>query len=197
MAIEYEVKFKMDAEHFSTFCEEIPGPETHYDMETTWFDTPSGALTARHYTLRQRLENGKSVFTLKTPYKYYMARREYVSKQKTLEKALPVLCRQSKLEELPALLAEGLVPICGARFKRITKEFDLDGCIVELAMDEGVLIGGGREVPFSEIEFEKKKGNRELLYDFGLAFAVTQHIQPLYESKFVRAMKLARGEDLE
>ena len=38
-----------------------------FNMETTYYDTPSGALSARRWTLRRRKENGVSVCALKTP----------------------------------------------------------------------------------------------------------------------------------
>ena len=66
MGREFELKFRADAGTIALIREKY-GSFTSISMETTYYDTPSGALSARHYTLRKRLENGESVCTLKTP----------------------------------------------------------------------------------------------------------------------------------
>ena len=67
MAIEYELKFQATPQQLAQIDRAFQEEGQTLSMETTYYDTPSGALSARHYTLRTRLENGVSVCTLKTP----------------------------------------------------------------------------------------------------------------------------------
>ena len=67
MAIEYEWKFQATPHTLEAIQGAFDGNAVTISMETTYYDTPSGALSARHYTLRKRLENGLCVCTLKTP----------------------------------------------------------------------------------------------------------------------------------
>ena len=69
MAIEYELKFEATPSVLSAMDAAIQAPATTYRMETTYYDTPTGQLSARHYTLRCRRENESYVCTLKTPAK--------------------------------------------------------------------------------------------------------------------------------
>ena len=66
MATEYELKFKATEEVLVAIDTAFPG-STAMKMETAYYDTPSGAMSGRRYTLRQPLENGISVCALKTP----------------------------------------------------------------------------------------------------------------------------------
>ena len=62
-------------------------------------------------------------------------------------------------KELYAFSQAGFVPVCGARFTRLAGLIDAPGCTVELALDDGWLIGGGKEQPLCEIEVELKAGS--------------------------------------
>ena len=46
-------------------------------METTYYDTPDGALSARRWMLRRRLENGVGIVCVKTPLPENNARGEW------------------------------------------------------------------------------------------------------------------------
>ena len=87
-----------------------------------------------------------------------------------------------------------MIPVCGARFARIAKTLVLEGCTVELALDQGVLTGGGREIPLCEIEVELKEGSREAAAAYAGALAVRFGLEAEHSSKFRRAQKLAGGE---
>ena len=61
MAVEYELKFRADGAVLQALSKEFPAHHTHFQMQTTYYDTPSRTLSARHYTLRLRQENLKTV----------------------------------------------------------------------------------------------------------------------------------------
>ena len=161
-------------------------------METTYFDTPSGGLSARRFTLRTRLENGVSVCTLKTP--AGNARNEWEILCDDIRKAIPVFLEMGCPETLAQITEEGLIPICGARFTRIAKTVTLEGGTVELALDRGCLTGGGREVPLCEVEVELKSGSEAVCDRFAAALAAEFSLILEEKSKFRRALALYKGE---
>lgn len=190
MGIEFEVKFRATPEVLDTIRQKITGQEVEYRMQTTYYDTPAGALSAQRYTLRRRMENAQSVCTLKTPAAGF-GRQEFEVKADTIEAAIPLLCKLSGLDDLPALLSDGVVPICGAEFTRIAKTVTLPDCTVELALDQGVLTGGGREIPLCEAEVELKEGSREAALAYAAQLSLAFGLEQEKESKFRRAQKLA------
>lgn len=193
LGIEFELKFRANEDLLAEIDRQIEGETKHFSMETTYYDTPSRALSARHFTLRRRQENQLSVCTLKTP-AASGARRENEVLCDDIHSALVELCKLSEIPELPRLLTEGIVPICGAKFTRIAKTITLPDCAVELALDRGVLLGGGREQPLCEVEVEHKAGDREAARAYALALAYRFGLQPESASKFHRAKLLAEGK---
>lgn len=186
MGREFELKFQATPELIRDIREKY-GDFTPISMETVYYDRADFSLRRRRWTLRRRLENGRSVCTVKTPLPDG-SRGEWEVESPDLFSALPELCAQGAPEQLQALTE--LVPFCGARFTRLAKTIPLEGGSVELALDSGVLLGGGQELPFAEVEVELKSGGDSVARDFaeGLAteFGLTE--QPL--SKLARAMAL-------
>jgi len=246
MGVEFELKFRATPEQLDKVEQGISGERQVIEMETTYYDTPDGALSQRKYTLRRRMENGVSVCTLKTPVvegNGYLAtlemteeetipsgsgkeridthhargvtgdspemrnaegsvpytrndapgRREFEVNCDSIEKAIPELCKLSGVG-LTALTAGGVAPVCGARFTRVASTLELPECTVEIALDRGVLLGGGREIPLYEMEVELKSGSREAAALYALALAQTYGMKSEKHSKFRRALDLARGE---
>ena len=104
MAVEYELKFQTTPEVLSAICQSIPEASTRYEMETVYYDTPTGQLSARHYTLRCRRENDIHVCTLKTPAKE--GRNETELPCENILDALDALCEQSGIEGLKDILKD-------------------------------------------------------------------------------------------
>jgi inorganic triphosphatase YgiF len=192
MGIEFELKFRATPEKLEQIRSRIPGDEQVFSMETTYFDTQSRDLSRRHLTLRCRKENEQSVCTLKTP-EGELGRGEYAVPCSDIHAAIPELCKLCGMPELLELTADGVVSVCGARFTRIAKEIALGDCTVELALDQGVLSGGVREVPLCEVEAELKDGSREGARAYAMALAMTFGLEPEKYSKFRRALALAEG----
>lgn len=193
MSIEFEVKFRATDSQLSAIRSAYPAEEETILMETTYYDTPAGDLAARWYTLRHRQENDRHVCTLKTPVDDF-GRGEFEVECPRIEDAISELCKLSGVTELPDLLARGLVPVCGARFTRITKTVTLDNTTVEIALDKGILTGGGKEIPLCEVEVELKSGDRTAALAFAGILAGKFGLQPEKKSKFRRALALAKGE---
>lgn len=193
MGIEFELKFRATPLQQVLLLKKFPQEPQSFAMETVYYDTPNGALSRRAYTLRRRMENALSVCTLKVPSGTY-GRGEFEVNCPSIEAAIPELCKLSGIADLPTLLEQGLLPICGAKFTRITKTLTLPTCTVELALDSGVLSGGGKEIPLCEVEIELKEGKPEAAVAFAQDLAQEFALTPELKSKFYRARALAMGE---
>lgn len=193
MATEFELKYAATAAQLDQIRAALPGDYTSISMETTYYDTRDHALSARKWTLRRRLENGVSICTLKTP-AGGLQRHEWEVACGTIEAAIPELCKHSNLSELAKLTANGVAPVCGARFTRLACPLTLDGAAAELALDHGVLFAGHRELPFAELEAELKSGNQDALVRWTDNLARRFELIPESKSKFRRALDLAQGE---
>ena len=193
MGQEYELKYRATEETLRAVQARFPGDWQTLRMETTYYDTASGALEALRCTLRRRMENGVSVCTLKTPAASGV-RGEWEVQCDTIQAAIPMLCKLSGLRSLAFLETQPVFATCGAQFTRRALTLALPDCTVEVALDAGVLTGGGRQEPFCELEVELKGGSRGGADAFAaaLAEAFSLQIQPL--SKFRRALRLTQGE---
>ena len=191
MATEFELKYAATAAGLEAIRAAVPGEYEAISMETTYYDTADHALSARKWTLRRRLENGVSVCTLKTPASG-SSRNEWELECDSIETAIPALCQISGLAEVAELTAGGVIPVCGARFTRLACRVPLEGAEAELALDEGILFGGGRELAFAEVEAELKEGSEEAVRAFAEALAAEFSLTEEKRSKHVRAMLLTQ-----
>ena len=190
MGREFELKFRATPEQQEAILS-LYGDFSTIDMETTYYDTPNGSLSARNITLRRRLENGNAVCTVKTQLDG-VGRGEWETNHQRIEDAIPVLCKLGCAEDLIALTAPGLVRVCGARFTRQCKTLAVEGSTVELALDRGILLGGGRELPLCEVEVELKEGREDDALLFAQILAAKYGLQQETKSKFRRALDLAK-----
>lgn len=189
MGREFELKYQAGKDVLEAVGERF-GPFTTITMETAYYDTADHVLAERKWMLRLRLENGKSVCTLKTPLPDG-SRGEWEAECGSIEGAIPMLCGLGAPKELTELTAPGLVETCSARFTRQAAALELDGCTVELALDQGALYGGGREEPVSELEVELKAGSEEAATRFAQELAAEYSLKAEPKSKVQRARTLA------
>lgn len=191
MAMELEVKYRLTPGQKKALEARYPGPYQLIQMETRYYDTPSGELSRRKWTLRCRRENDRAVCTLKTP-TAGLARGEWEVESRDICQALPSLAAASGHPELLDLAREGLRDVCGARFTRKARILEGEACTLELALDEGVVCNGSREQCFSEVELEQKRGTPEALMAFAKTFAAEFSLQTEPLSKFARARALGK-----
>ena len=189
MGVEYELKYRADADCLHSVYTTFPARWQKISMETTYYDTPSGSLSAKRYMLRRRLENGVSVCTVKTSGEGNL-RGEWEVNMDSVTDAISELCKLGCPNDLAALCAEGLIPICGARFVRKAGVLTFLECTVELALDQGVLFAGQKEIPLCEIEAEHKSGSQVATDAFARQLADIFGLQPEEKSKFARALAL-------
>lgn len=189
MGREFELKFAATALDHEALRARF-GNLSPITMETTYYDTPAGDIRKLHWTLRSRKENGVSVCALKTPGEGFGHGEWEVCCEK-IEKAIGPMLAKGAPKQLYTFAQAGFAPVCGARFTRLAGLIDAPGCTVELALDEGWLLGGGKEQPLCEIEVELKAGSEEAAAAFAMELAQEYGLRPETRSKIARAMALA------
>ena len=194
MGQEFELKYRCTEAAFETILRDYPG-FSPIEMETHYYDTFDGKLRNLRWMLRRRVENGRSICTLKTPGQGDV-RGEWEAECGNIMAALPKLCQTGAPLELMALGVSGLVETSGAKLTRQALTLEIPGGTVELALDRGVFLGGGREAPLLEIEVELKSGSREATESFAREFAARYALAPETRSKALRAMILAAGGEI-
>ena len=190
MATEYERKFRGRTE-LEPLLRALFSEPRQMQMETTYYDTPDRAFSNRRCTLRRRLENGRSICTLKTP-KSDGSRGEWELEAEDMIPASEILCKLSGLQECLQWLRGGLITVCSARFVRLFWEVALEDGTAEVAFDLGQLQGGDRVCPICELEIEQKTCSRAQCDRFAEELARRFALVEETESKFARAMALCR-----
>ena len=195
MGREFELKYAA-TEATQAAIRDAYGPWREIRMETTYFDTPDGALAARHMTLRLRRENNDTVCTLKTPLPDG-SRSEWECAAADITEGIRLLMAQGAPRVAAELAGSGVIPRCGARFTRLAAEVATADGTAELALDSGILLGGGREMPLCEVEIELKSGTEAAAVSLAQALAGEYGLRRESGSKFRRALALAQGEAYE
>ena len=189
MGREFELKFHAAPQQMTAILEDFTGFR-EIAMVTTYYDTPDCQLAPLRWTLRQRMENDVSVCTLKTPCQDG-GRNEWEVECPDIMSAIDELCNQGAPEELKALAACGLEPVCGARFVRQAALVELENCTVELAVDRGILKGGFRIQLLGDVEVELKYGSDADVIAFAKTLAAKYGLVTERNSKYLRALNLA------
>lgn len=189
MGVEFELKFQATPEKQAALMQQFSGSWETISMATTYYDTPQRILGAKKMTLRCRLENGEAVCTVKTP-EIGGARGEWDCRCDDIRKALPELCKLGGPEIL--LTLRDLEEVCAARFTRRTTMIVTEEFTAELALDSGVLMGGGREAALCEVELELKSGDKNAMVLFAQVIANRYALIHQPKSKFRRALELAQ-----
>lgn len=162
------------------------------EMETTYYDTPTHELGAKKMTLRRRYENGNSVCTLKTAAENG-ARGEWECEQSDIRTAIAKLCALGAPSQL--LSIGTLIEVCAARFTRFAAMLELPQCAVEIALDCGQLLGGGKSAPLCEIEVEHKRGSEQASEEFARSLAARFFLSEEPMSKYRRALALTEEDN--
>ena len=195
MGRELEVKYAASEDTLARIARDaavlrLAVSEEMIPMETTYFDSACGALSARKWTLRVRREGMRSVVTMKTAGDGHV-RGEWEYEGDTVNDAAERLYALGAPEELAEILREQPIPVCGARFTRraLLLRFP-DGSEAELALDSGVLFRAGRQIPLCEMELELKRGAETAMLELAERLAKAYDLRPEKLSKFVRAAAL-------
>ena len=191
MGREFELKYAATPAQQDALQRDFALSWQEFAMETTYYDTAAGDLGLLHWTLRRRFENGRSVCTVKTP-DIDGGRGEWELECDNILDAIPELCKLGGPNTLMICAAMGVQEVCGARFTRQAAALEIEGAVVEIALDRGVLTGGGKEIPLCEIEVELKEGSDAAAIAFAAALAEKYGLKTEHRSKYRRALTLAK-----
>ena len=191
MGREFELKYAADPEQQDALQRDFALSWQKFAMETTYYDTASGDLGRLHWTLRRRFENGRSICTVKTP-SPDGGRGEWELEYDNIMDAIPELCKLGAPHTLMICAAMGVQEVCGARFTRQAATLEIEGAVVEIALDRGVLTGGGKEIPLCEIEVELKEGSDAAAIAFAAGLAEKYGLKTEHRSKYRRDLNLAQ-----
>ena len=194
---EVELKFELDGDAARKVrrCALLAQADRHTNSQKSiYFDTDDGQVRQAGYSLRVR-QNGKFFTqTVKTNggSAGLFDRGEWeapVDRMAPDPKALS----QTPLRRLKSLRSNAK-PVVSSEVERTTWVVDLNGSIVEAALDSGSVTAGGHDAPLHELELELKNGSPTALFEFAhtLGRAVPLHVGVLSKEK--RGLMLAEGE---
>lgn len=192
MGREFELKYAATAAQQQAIREAY-GDFRTIRMETTYFDTPEGSLSARHVTLRLRKENEACICTMKTPLPDG-SRGEWECQANDILSGVETLRALGAPNDLCDLAKDGVIAVCGAKFTRLAAEIPTADGVAELAIDSGILLGGSKAAPLCEVEIEHKSGSDQSTMDLATVMVTRFGLVREKKSKFRRAQALAKGE---
>ena len=192
MGREFELKYRATESQFAALKADFPDLRP-IEMETTYYDTFDGKMSNYRWTFRRRMENGTSICTLKTPAENG-GRQEWEVEAQSIILSVPKLVKAGAPWLLAEFTVSGVVPVCGAKFTRLAGMVEFEGAQLELALDEGILTGGGRELSLLEVEVELKDGSDEAAIAFAVSLAKKYGLVPENKSTYRRALGLAKGD---
>lgn len=176
-----------------------PAPEL---QENRYFDTADRRLATARHGLRVRTVGDRDLITLKGPATvgadgvHSRAEHEFPGADPD-----PASWPRGPVRELGLALTGGapLVPTAATSTERRILHVERGGvAVAELCLDRGVLRGGGRERPFSELEIELLPGGKPAdIAALAAALAEQVALEPEPLSKQQRALALAADQSPE
>jgi inorganic triphosphatase YgiF len=163
--------------------------------DTVYYDTADRRLWGRGFSLRLRNTGEGYIATVKnkgTSYGGLAVRGEWnvpLPDDVLSVHAFADLPVGNALRE--AVDGKPLVPVVRTVFRRISVDLELDGTLIELAVDKGEIIAGDRRQPLCEVELELKAGDADVLLQLGAVLKMRWPLVPERKSKYARGLMLA------
>jgi inorganic triphosphatase YgiF len=172
-------------------------------LESTYYDTPDRWLSSHRMALRVRRIGRKRIQTLKVPAAGPDGLQNFREIEAEIASERPVLAAVTDAK-LSRRLEHGNVwrrlrPIFETRFQRAAFLTEHADSKIEVAVDLGFIVAGGRRLPIAEIELELKSGAPGALYELAeqlaLQLAEDFPIRLGAETKAGRGHALAEGRE--
>ena len=171
-------------------------------LRNVYYDTPDQRLRQQRVALRTRQVGTEGATQWLQTLKMAGTSDSALSQRGEWESAVPGAALSRKA--LKATPWTTLDPD-GAVFKALAPAFSTDfertlwtvrrrnGSVVEVALDQGEVIAGGKQAPIFELELELKAGPPEALFELAQELARTVALVPASMSKAQRGYALAQG----
>jgi inorganic triphosphatase YgiF len=174
-------------------------------LESTYYDTADQWLSGQRMALRVRKIGRKRIQTLKAPAAGPQGLQNFLEIEAEIASDRPQLSAVTDPKLSRKLERENvwrrLRPIFETRFQRSAFLTEHGSAMIEVAVDLGSIIAGGRRQPIAEIELELKSGEPGALYDLAeqLALQLAEEVPVRLgaETKAARGYALAEGRDPE
>ena len=190
----------------------MPDSAQQIAMDSRYFDTPDGLLAASGHALRLRTENECRIMTVKSGGPSGDGLHQRLEWSVELEDDDDSLAHPERGLEIDAFMkravSEGdpdellydilhlvagqpLVEVCQIVFTRRAFDIGFGDTLMELALDEGELRGGGNRAPLCEVELELREGDARDLVALGEELATRFGLIPENRRKLARCLQLA------
>ncbi len=172
-------------------------------LESTYFDTPDHWLSSHGMALRVRRIGRKRIQTLKAPASGPSGLQNFQEIEAEIAADRPQFAAVTDAKLSRLLERENvwrrLRPIFETKFHRSAFLTEHGDSKIEVALDLGSIVAGGRRLPIAEIELELKSGEASALYELAeqLALQLSEDfpIRLGAETKAGRGYALAEGLD--
>ena len=199
MSVEIEIKFRVPRRHVGAFANlKVPdtrvGKRSDSDLTSTYFDTRKQKLKRHGLVLRVRQTSDKHIQTIKQASGAQFGRGEWETEVKDDTPDLGQANGTPLQRFASKKLRRKLRPIFKTSVHRITLPVRTGRSEIELAIDRGEILAGGRSSRIQEVELELKRGRHRDL--FHLAKAVERKLAAeLYlKGKSERGYDLVNGK---
>ena len=160
-------------------------------LKSVYFDTDDMSLRGSKLVLRVRHIGRRRIQTLKTmggPNSGVSNCQEWEAEiNGDVPEASPLRAASTPLPQSEDRLVRNLHPIFSTEVKRTTYTLGEDGWEVELALDEGRVVGPDGSSPICEAEFELKRGEPRILFD------LARDLQRQFDGRVSVTTKAERG----
>ncbi|HZC95419.1 MAG TPA: CHAD domain-containing protein [Bradyrhizobium sp.] len=195
MGVETEIKFRVPTRNLNALAHlkvtgSRVGERSESDLISTYFDTRKQKLRRHGLVLRVRQSNGKHIQTIKQVSAGHFDRGEWESE---IKDGRPDLGEAdgTPLQRLASKkLRRNLRPIFKTSVRRTTVPVRTKRSEIELAVDHGEILAGGRSSRIEEVELELKSGHRRDL------FLVARAVEQKLAAELYLRDKAERGYDL-
>ncbi|MBV8685318.1 MAG: CHAD domain-containing protein [Alphaproteobacteria bacterium] len=198
---EVELKLELPVDCVEAFREAAAANQSKrrsVRQTTTYFDTPKGHLRKAGYSLRIRRKGSVHLQTVKergADSGGFSSRSEWEQRIEGSEldfaalRGTPVGALLSKRDA-----RKRLAVVSETRVRRTTWLVRGGRSTIEMILDEGEVVSGGRCVPLCEVELELKKGRPSDLFALARALALRVPLRMGVTSKSERGFRLLEGK---
>lgn len=197
--METELKFEVDAAAAKRLSEnlELPSEGDLRKLRSVYYDTPDADLRAQGYALRVRDDGRRRVQTLKHGGDGLgIHRGEWEVEVKGPGPDVGAAGDSPLSDVLGKREAAQLAPAFEVKVERTTRELVVDGGVVEVALDRGMVSAGGSGEAVLELELELKHGSPQALFTLARDLSGVAPMSLSFASKAERGYALKDGETL-
>lgn len=207
LSMEFELKLEIPADRFAQVEAAVrEGKAVRQHLQARYFDTENGALARHNIVLRVRKEGRRWMQTAKAPSGGPLNRLEHnVNLVKPAGAAMPAadLARHvgtplgDRIMQALGLASGEAFPALALLYEtdvwRLTRNIELAGSVMEIALDVGRVVSGPHSTPLCELEVELKHGSPEHAVQLAREWCGSHGLWLSLVSKSMKGQRLGSG----